>query len=188
LTFDDGPIAGNTEAILNILKTHAVPAAFFCIGRRIAENPGILKRISDEGHVMGNHSFWHGTFFDLQSASAIREELTSTDRVIYEHTGLKPRFFRPPYGVTNPMVASAVQRNGYITVGWTIRSLDTVSKDSGKLLRRIIRAVKHGDIILLHDSSEHMIEILPSLLKEVQKVGLKVVRLDELINEKPYVS
>ena len=188
LTFDDGPLAGKTERILNILKTHAVPAAFFCVGRRVKENPRIAMRIANEGHIMGNHSFEHGIFFDFQSSAAIAAELSSTDAVIQEHTGFIPRFFRPPYGVTNPMVASAVQRNGYVTIGWSIRSFDTLTKNSKTLLRKITRSLKGGDVILLHDSSESTIEMLPTLLNEVEKVGLKIVRLDELINEKPYVS
>jgi peptidoglycan/xylan/chitin deacetylase (PgdA/CDA1 family) len=188
LTFDDGPLAGKTERILNILKTHAVPAAFFCVGRRVKENPGIARRIASEGHIMGNHSFDHGIFFDLQSSAAIAAELSTTDALIQEYTGFMPRFFRPPYGVTNPMVASAVQRNGYLTIGWSVRSFDTLTKNSKRLLRKITRSLKSGDVILLHDSSESTIEMLPSLLNEVQKVGLKIVRLDELINEKPYVQ
>jgi peptidoglycan/xylan/chitin deacetylase (PgdA/CDA1 family) len=141
LTFDDGPIVDNTERILNILKIHAVPAAFFCVGRRVKENSATAKRIADEGHILGNHSFNHGIFFDLQSVSAITAELSSTDDVIHAHTGSVPRFFRPPYGVTNPMVASAVQRKGYVTVGWSIRSFDTITKNSSKLLKKILRAV-----------------------------------------------
>jgi peptidoglycan/xylan/chitin deacetylase (PgdA/CDA1 family) len=187
LTFDDGPFAGKTERILNILRTHAVPAAFFCIGKRVKENPRIATRIANEGHIMGNHSFGHGIFFDLQSSAAIAAELSATDVLIQEHTGFMPRFFRPPYGVTNPMVASAVKRNGYVTIGWSIRSFDTLTKNSKTLLRKITRSLKSGDVILLHDSSESTIEMLPSLLNEVEKVGLKIVRLDELINEKPYV-
>jgi peptidoglycan/xylan/chitin deacetylase (PgdA/CDA1 family) len=188
LTFDDGPFEGKTERILNILKTHAVPAAFFCVGRRVKENPRIARRIATEGHILGNHSFEHGIFFDLQSSAAIAAELSSTDALIKEHTGFIPRFFRPPYGVTNPMVASAVQRNGYVTVGWSIRSFDTLTRNSKRLLRKITRSLKSGDVILLHDSSESTIEMLPSLFNEVEKVGLKIVRLDELINEKPYVQ
>jgi peptidoglycan/xylan/chitin deacetylase (PgdA/CDA1 family) len=187
LTFDDGPLAGKTERILNILKTHAIPAAFFCVGKRVEENPGIATRIANEGHILGNHSFEHGIFFDLQSSGAIEAELSSTDALIQQHTGFTPRFFRPPYGVTNPMVASAVRRNGYVTIGWSMRSFDTLTKNSKRLLKKITRSLKSGDVILLHDSSESTIEMLPSLLKEVEKVGLKIVRLDELINEEPYV-
>lgn len=187
LTFDDGPIAGKTDRVLDILKAHGVSAAFFCIGHRAKENPALLKRIQQEGHVLGNHSYWHGKSFDLQTTCKIGAELTLTDAVIYEHTGLKLRFFRPPYGVTNPMVASAVLQTGYKTIGWSVRSFDTMTKDCSKLLNRIIGSVKSGDIILLHDNSESMIQMLPALIKAIQNLGLKIVRVDELLNEKPYV-
>lgn len=187
LTFDDGPIPGKTESVLDILRMHGTSATFFCIGHRVKKNPELTKRITNEGHILANHSFWHGKLFDLQTTSKITDELTATDSVIHEHTGLTPRFFRPPYGVTNPMVSAAVKQKGYVTVGWSIRSFDTVTKDSAKLLKHITRSLKGGDIILLHDYSEAMIQILPALLETIHKLGLKVVRVDELLNEKPYV-
>lgn len=188
ITFDDGPVQGKTERVLDVLKKHDVSAAFFCIGHRSKENPEILKRIQDEGHLLGNHSFWHGKFFDLQSAGDIAGELTATDAVIHQYTGLRPRFFRPPYGVTNPMVAAAVRQKGYVTIGWSLRSFDTVIKDRTTLLERITRSVKGGDIVLFHDHSESMIQILPAFLQTVEDLGLKIVRIDELLKEKAYVG
>lgn len=187
LTFDDGPIAGKTEKILDILKAHQAPAAFFCIGCRVKENPGLVQRICREGHVLGNHSYWHGKTFDLQSSAGIAEELRQTGSAICEGTGLTPRFFRPPYGVTNPMVAAAVKAGNYITVGWSIRSFDTVIKDGPKLMQRVTASLKNGDVILFHDYSDSMLEILPALLNHISTLGLKIVRIDELLNEKAYV-
>jgi peptidoglycan/xylan/chitin deacetylase (PgdA/CDA1 family) len=187
ITFDDGPIPGKTEKVLGILKRYDVAAAFFCIGHRVKENRAIIKRIHEEGHVLGNHSYWHGKMFDLQSANAIASELKQTDQVIFEYAGVTPRFFRPPYGVTNPMVAAAVTAGDYVTVGWSVRSLDTVIKNGTKLLDRVTSSLKAGDVIIFHDHSDSMLEILPSLLDHVQKVGLKIVRIDELLNEKAYV-
>src|SRR5687768_1569989 len=82
LTFDDGPVEGKTEKILDILRMHNVKAAFFCIGNRVKSNPEIVKRIYSEGHVLGNHSYWHGKTFDLQSSQRIAEELVQTDSSI----------------------------------------------------------------------------------------------------------
>lgn len=186
LTFDDGPLAGSTERILDILKDHKVQAAFFCIGHRVVQQPGIVARIHAEGHVLGNHSYWHGKLFDLQTAGAIKAELQHTNDALEQITSRRPRFFRPPYGVTNPMVATAVRKLGYTTVGWTIRSFDTVSKDSEALLAKVTRKLQAGDVILFHDYSEAMIAMLPRFLKHVANTGLKIVRVDELINEQPY--
>ncbi len=186
LTFDDGPIAGRTEEILRILESHDVHAAFFCIGNRVESNPQLTKRIFDSGHLIGNHSFWHRSTFDLQSGAAIGKELDDTDQAIFKAIGTKPAFFRPPYGVTNPMVASAVKRRGYKTIGWSVRSFDTMIKDSKVLMERITRSLKGGDVILLHDYSNTTLEILPDLLNHIKKVGLKIVRVDQLLNEKAY--
>ena len=187
ITFDDGPIQGNTETILEILKSYNVAAAFFCIGNRVMENPSLTKRIHEAGHLVGNHSYWHKATFDLQSASKIAKELSDTDEAISKVIGLKPNFFRPPYGVTNPMVAKAVRMGGYKTIGWSVRSFDTVIKDGTVLLNRITKSLKGGDVILLHDYSNTTLAILPALLDHITKLGLKIVRIDALLNEKAYV-
>ncbi len=187
LSFDDGPLPARTEKILDILKSREVRAAFFCIGHRVKAHPEIVKRIDHEGHLVGNHSYWHGKMFDLQLPGKIADELQQTDIAIQECIGHKPKFFRPPYGVTNPLVASAVNAGHHVTVGWSVRSFDTVIKDKSGLLKRLTSKTKPGDIILFHDYSDTMLEILPAFLDHLAKVGLKIVRLDELLNEKAYV-
>lgn len=188
LTFDDGPIAGRTEEILRILESHGVSAAFFCIGNRVEANPELTRRIHESGHIIGNHSYWHRATFDLQSGPRIQEELINTDNAILKAIGVKPALFRPPYGVTNPMVAWAVQKGGYKAIGWSVRSFDTVIKDTQVLLKRITRSLKGGDVILLHDYSNSTLEILPDLLDHIKKLGLKIVRVDQLLNENAYVG
>jgi peptidoglycan-N-acetylglucosamine deacetylase len=186
LSFDDGPVEGKTEKVLDILKQFDATAAFFCIGNRVAANSALTKRISDEGHLIGNHSYYHRATFDLQSSTMIGKELSDTDIEIHKATGLRPRFFRPPYGVTNPMVAKAVRRRNYKVIGWSIRSFDTVISDPDKLFRRVTKPLKNGDIILFHDHCESTLNILPKLLEHIRKSGLKVVRIDQLIDEKGY--
>ncbi|MBT1685725.1 polysaccharide deacetylase family protein [Dawidia soli] len=186
LTFDDGPVPGKTEKILALLQARGVQAAFFCIGHRVVANPRTVAAIHAGGHLLGNHSYWHGKTFDLQTRGAIAAELQDTDYALTTALGRKPRFFRPPYGVTNPMVAGAVRRGGYTVVGWSVRSFDTVIQDRAKLLRRITQSLKGGDIVLFHDYSDCMLDVLPAFLDHVAKVGLKVVRVDELLQEKAY--
>jgi peptidoglycan-N-acetylglucosamine deacetylase len=187
ITFDDGPIAGMTENILSILKEHNVKASFFCIGHRVAREPSLAKRLHDEGHLVGNHTYWHKATFDLQSGNTIAKELEDTDKAIIKAVGVKPKFFRPPYGVTNPMVATGIKRGNYIVIGWSVRSFDTVIKDRARLFNRVTRSLKGGDIVLFHDYSESTHGILSDFLKHVAKLGLKVVRVDELLNEQAYV-
>jgi len=188
ITFDDGPVPGNTEKILEILNQYNVHATFFCIGNRVDEHPALTKRIYNEGHLLGNHSYWHGKTFDLQSSTKIEKELADTDLSLKKVVGVTPRFFRPPYGVTNPMVATAVKRGGYETIGWSVRSFDTVIKDSNTLMKRVTKSLKGGDMILLHDYCDVTIAILPALLDHINKLGLKIVRADELLNERAYVE
>lgn len=186
LTFDDGPLPGYTERILDILKDYNVAAAFFCIGHRVTSYPDLVARIHDEGHVLGNHSYWHGKLFDLQSPAAIRAELEHTNAAVQEIIHRRPRFFRPPYGVTNPMLAAAVRKLSYITIGWSLRSFDSVSKDSAELMSKVTRKLRAGDIVLFHDYSEATITMLPQFLKHVANTGLKIVRVDELLQEQAY--
>lgn len=186
LTFDDGPLPGKTEKILALLHERGIPAAFFCIGHRVVASPGVVTAIHAGGHLLGNHSYWHGKTFDLQTAGAVATELRQTDTALATVIGRTPRFFRPPYGVTNPMVARAVRRGGYTVVGWSMRSFDTVIQDRAKLLQRITRSLKGGDIVLFHDYSDSMLDVLPAFLDHVAKLGLKVVRVDELLQEKAY--
>ncbi len=186
ITFDDGPLPDKTEKILQILKEHQVKAAFFCIGNRVEKNPEIVKQIHREGHIIGNHSFTHAATFDLQSSQKMSLELRSADEAIERIVSCRPRFFRPPYGVTNPNLAAAIRKGGYRTIGWSVRSFDTITKDKIKLFRRVTNKLKAGDIILFHDYCDSTIEILPDLLDHVSRRGLKVVRADELLNEKPY--
>jgi len=187
LTFDDGPIAGKTEEILKILESYGVKASFFCIGNRVAGNPELTKQIHNAGHLIGNHSYWHKNTFDFQSATSVGKELFDTNRAIEETIGVKPAFFRPPYGVTNPMIAQAVKKGGFKAIGWSIRSFDTMIKDGSVLLNRITKSLKAGDVILLHDYCDSTMEILPALLDHIKNLGLKIVRVDQLLDENGYV-
>jgi peptidoglycan/xylan/chitin deacetylase (PgdA/CDA1 family) len=186
LTFDDGPHTCLTPAVLDILKVHEVKAAFFLIGRLAAESPAIVSRIDAEGHVLGNHSFSHHYFFDLFPARKMQDELKQTAEAIEEVTGRKIRWFRPPYGVTNPMLASAVRRSGYISIGWSLKSRDTVLTDSREVTDRILERVRPGDVLLFHDSRSVTPVVLKELIPALKKKGFTIVRPDRLLNLTAY--
>lgn len=185
LSFDDSP-AQETAAILDILYQEQVPAAFFAIGKNVAAHPELVQRWTEEGHLTGNHSYEHGAGFDWKSAAAMTRELELTNALIEEVTGQKPLLFRPPYGVTNPNVAKAVHRTGMQSIGWTVRSFDTVAKDGDALLQRILGQLKGGDIILLHDSMPVTREILTELIRRAREKGFTFVRVDQLLELKAY--
>lgn len=186
LTFDDGPVAGKTDRILDILKEQNIPAAFFCIGNRIAGSPDLVNRMDREGHLVCNHSYYHKKTFAVQNIQAIADELLKTGDLINQVIGKKPVLFRPPFGVTNPLLAAAVQLMGYKVVGWNVRSLDTVSKSKRRLWSRITKNLSAGAIVLFHDHIDLTLEILPEYIDYIRKSGLKIVRLDELTGVKPY--
>ncbi len=186
LSFDDGPANEYTARVLDILKENNASAVFFCIGKKMQGNEALLKRMINEGHIIGNHSNSHHPFFPLYSPKQILKELELTSQTCQEITGLYPRFFRPPYGVTNPNLKKAIYSGGFISVGWSIRSYDTVIGNEEKLLNRILTRLKPGAIILLHDTSQSTVKILPRLLKEIRNKGYAISRLDKMININAY--
>ncbi|MGN7721466.1 polysaccharide deacetylase family protein [Chitinophaga sp. 22620] len=186
LSFDDGPVQQYTPKILDILRQHQVPAAFFCIGQRVAAEPELLRRIHAEGHLVGNHSYSHHTLFDLYPTFKMKADLQKANEEIARAIGETPKLFRPPYGVTNPMLAKAVAKFDLISVGWSIRSLDTMIKDEDELFERVTKNIKAGDIFLFHDTCEATANILPALIKKLQREGFAIKRIDELLNIPAY--
>lgn len=167
LTFDDGP-AVPTERILDILKTAQVPATFFLIGQHIAGHEALVRRMLEEGHRVGNHSFYHRGDFDWQSSRKMLAELQKTNDAISAITGNPVRLFRPPYGVTNPNLARAIRGSGLRSIGWSLRSYDTTARDKEKLLQKITRKTRPGSIILLHDRCAITAAILPELIRRLK--------------------
>ena len=186
ISFDDGPAENYTKEILSILNTENVKATFFCIGMRIAENETILKQLQTDGHIIGNHSYSHHFWFDMYSAKKMQKDLKQMDTEMERVTGLKPKLFRPPYGVTNPNLAKAIKKGGYTPVGWSVRSMDTVIEDGNKLLGKINNGIKPGAIFLFHDTSKTTLEVLPEFLQEVKKRGYHIIPLDKLLALQPY--
>lgn len=186
ISFDDGPAVKHTPEILDILQRENVKAAFFCIGNRIHGNESIMQRIKAEGHLLGNHSYSHHFWFDMFSAKKMLADLRMMDEAMENATGLRPRLFRPPYGVTNPNLKKAVENGGYIPVGWNVRSLDTVIKDEHKLLEKIKAGIKPGAVFLFHDTSKATLAVLPEFLQEVKIKGYRVVPLDKLLHLPAY--
>lgn len=185
LTFDDGPNT-QTDAILDILNAENVKAAFFCIGRHIEQKPVQAQRMHNEGHILGNHSQFHTYSFDWMRSEKMVAEIQQCNATIRNITGRMPRFFRPPYGITNPNLDRAIRRSAMESIGWSLRSFDTMAKDGHQLKNRIINKLQGGDIILLHDSVPLTREILTDLIQEARKKGFTFVRIDELLDIQAY--
>jgi len=153
LTFDDGPDPVNTPLILDILGKYNVRAAFFIIGKKISGNEEILKRIDEEQHVIGNHSWSHTYLWDFNSSGMMADDIERNILETQKTIDKRMRFFRPPYGVINPMVARAVRKSGVKVVAWSFRSFDTTSNDPDSLVVKTIDNTRPGDILLFHDTS-----------------------------------
>jgi peptidoglycan/xylan/chitin deacetylase (PgdA/CDA1 family) len=133
-----------------------------------------------EGHLIGNHSLSHSNFFPLFRPSRIQGEVEECNRFL-EAAGSGPvRFFRPPFGVTNPNVARGIKPTGMQVAGWSIRSFDTRNQAAEKVVKRILKRLGGGDVILLHESSEHILKILDQLLPAIKEAGLNCVTLDQM--------
>jgi peptidoglycan/xylan/chitin deacetylase (PgdA/CDA1 family) len=187
LTFDDGPDGQVTPLILDLLKENNVKAAFFIIGNRAAVNPEVLKRIDKEGHVIGGHSYSHHLLFDLFSSSVMRGELQKTDNLVFSIIGKRLSLFRPPYGVTNPPIARAIRSMKYESIGWSLKSFDTVNEKAADIFNRIVSNLNNGDIILMHDSKPWTLNVLALLIPYLKEHNFEIQRLDKLLNLKPYV-
>ena len=185
LTFDDGP-SEFTLQVLELLKKYNAKATFFCIGKNIEIHPEIVKRIIDEGHLLGNHSYSHSKFFDFYNAKKITDEIQKTDSLLEKFTSKKINFFRPPYGVTTPSIRRALQLTGHKVIGWNIRSLDGGTKNQELIFNRIIKRVSPGGIVLLHDTAPHSVLVLEQFLQFLQQNNYTVISVEKLLNLKAY--
>lgn len=185
LTFDDGPDEKITPKILELLDLYNIKAGFFCVGSKIEESPEIVKTVFNKGHIIGNHSYSHSKIFDLRSTKNMIIEIERTNELIKKTIGKKPTLFRPPFGVTNPLLAKAIKKTGVISLGWSLRSWDTNGKIN-KVVNRLKRKVHSGDIILFHDNRENTVEILSRFLPYLVENGYQVVPLDKLLKVKAY--
>ncbi len=178
LTFDDGIHPVNTPKTLEILKKKNVKAHFFLIGKNIIGNEAILRKMHEDNHVIGNHSYWHHWNFDLQSGSIMAKEIEKTNQIVEKNIGKRTTLFRPPYGVTNPNLAKAINENKMISMGWNVRSMDTVAKSKEQLLNKLKNNTKPNAVILLHERCDTTIEVLTEYIDYCQAQGYKFVTLN----------
>ncbi len=185
LTFDDGPVASTLE-ILDLLKKFDMKASFFCIGKNIQENPEIFQKIIEDGHMVGNHTFSHTRKMGFLSTHKIIEEINTCNKTAFEIGGVVLKTYRPPFGIINPKVKRALENTGHQVIGWNVRSYDAVLNSKRFILKRIIKNIKPGDIVLLHDNNYQTIEILEQLLLFLQTNNYVSVRVDNLFQIDAY--
>ncbi len=181
LTFDDGPTEFTPE-FLDLLKEKNIKVTFFCIGKQIEKYPDTFQRIIAEGHTIGNHTYSHSNNTGFLSSSKMIEEIEKCDEVISKIGNIKTNFYRPPFGVTNPNIAKAIKKTQKKSIGWNVRSLDTVIDNEKKIYNRITKNLNKGSIILLHDTSEKTYNALVELLLFLEREKYSTFTIDSMIN------
>ena len=179
LTFDDGPNASSTPILLDGLKERKVRATFFLIGENVekGENEKIVKRMYEEGHLIGNHTYTHCNLSKLETGEA-KKELEQTDTVIEKITGKQPAFARAPYG---ELPVDSEQDLSRIYIGWTVDPLDWMTEDAGAVVKTVVEEINPGDIILLHDCYPSSVQAAIRIVDLLQGKGYEFVTVDHLI-------
>ncbi len=183
LTFDDGVDECLTPQLLDILDSYNAKATFFIVGNKAQQYPHIVRDISNRGHSIGNHSMYHRGNFPARWANVIYNEIVQCSEALEEIVGYKIKYFRPPFGVTNPMLGSAVRRSQLISIGWSIRSYDTLGHEIERVERRVCKAIRGGDIVLLHDNRQGVLELTERILSFLNSKNYRAVSIEELLKE-----
>ena len=177
LTFDDGPSAVWTPALLDGLKERGVKATFFLIGENADKNPEIVKRMAEEGHLIGNHTYHHVELIKVSENEA-RLELADTSAVIVRITGKEPEYMRPPFGTWQRKLEQDIQM---LPVLWTIDPLDWTTENQDEIVNKVVTEAEENDIILLHDCYKSSVEAGLRIVDILQEEGFVFVTVDELL-------
>lgn len=167
LTFDDGPIRGLTEWVLDQLKSFNVKATFFCVGANILKNPAVFERVKSEGHVVANHTMFHTKGFKNTTGDYIRE--VEECKKLVENN-----LFRPPYGQLKRGQYKALIERGYKIILWDVISYDFEHISEKECTENVLKNTKNGSIVLFHDNvkaENNMKYTLPVFLQHFLERG-----------------
>ena len=180
LTFDAGP-GEDTEHLLDVLKEKKVHATFFLLGKNhVKKYPDTVRRLADEGHEVGNHTWTHKILTD-RKAEEIRTELEKTQDAIAKITGKKPRLMRPPQGRTDETVSKVTKELGLSQVLWSATAKDYSTTDSALIEKRILDQAGKDGIILLHDIYKGTVPAVPGIIDALKKQGYTFVTVPQLM-------
>lgn len=177
LTFDDGPHPYYTEQLLDGLKERGVKATFFVMGKQAEEYPDIIKRMAEEGHLIGNHTYTHLQLCRTNE-EAFKKELDRTNQLIFELTGNNTEFVRPPFGAWNKKFEEELNM---FPVMWSVDPLDWCSTDASGIVNRVVRKIKEDDIILMHDQYKSSVTAALEIIDELKGQGFEFVTVEEIL-------
>ena len=177
LTFDDSPNSKYTPMLLKGLKERGIHATFFLLGKNIRGKEALVKRMQEEGHLIGNHTYNHMELNKISMEDA-KEEIEAVNREIYELTGVYPAWLRPPYGEWQKNLDFYVNM---FPVFWDVDTLDWKSKNAESVLQIVKAEVKDGAVILMHDAYQSSVDAALQIADFLLAEGYEFVTVDELI-------
>lgn len=187
LTFDCGYENGNTEAMLDALKKHNAPATFFVVGHYVESAPEMVKRMVEEGHTVGNHTYHHPDMSAISELSAFQKELEDVAKAFKEATGTEmSMYYRPPQGKYSIENLKMAQQLGYATFFWSLAHVDWITDDQPTheaALSKLTERIHPGAVVLLHNTSKTNGEILDELLTKWEEMGYTFGTLEDLTSE-----
>jgi peptidoglycan-N-acetylglucosamine deacetylase len=187
LTFDDGPVAGQTERVLDELDRLDMRATFFCLGELVHRDPTLAEEIRRRGHQLEVHAYKHRSHFAMTPGAVGRDVRAALDE--FERVGLNPRWFRPPYGHITTASMWHANRHGLGIALWSAMGREWSAPDAATVADRVCRGLDAGGVVLLHDteasnpagSLDRVLGALPLIAAELERRGLRAVTLDELV-------
>ncbi len=185
LTFDDGPNPYYSSQVLSILRKYGIKATFFDVGYLVAAYPNIVRQEYNEGNIVANHS-WSHPKMTLLSAQAIVSQLTSTSKAIQDAIGVRPTFFRPPYGAINNTVFANARYLGFTTVLWDGTAEDWSLPGVRLIVNKTLSYARNGAILLLHDGGGNRaqtVSALPIIIANLKSRGFKFVTIQQLVDD-----
>ncbi len=186
LTFDAGYENGNTAAILDALKRHRAPAAFFLVGNYLETSPDLVKRMVAEGHIVGNHTCHHPDMSKISTKESFSRELTDLEKLYRETTGQPmKKYYRPPQGKYSESNLIMAKELGYTTFFWSLAYVDWYEDKQPsheEAFQKLLGRIHPGAIVLLHSTSKTNGEILDELLTKWEEMGYRFASLDELVS------
>lgn len=188
LTFDDGPDPRFTEDVLDVLQQYGVPATFFVMGSRAVAYPEIVERMRNEGHIVGNHTYFHPNLVKEGSIPTLEREVSRTEDTLLDIIGYRTTLFRPPYGFLYNELVEKLAEMEYSVIGWSVDSLDWQEDPPEVIASMVVDNVEPGAIILMHDGADwdgdrtNTIESLHQIIPTLQEQGYEFVTVPDLLN------
>lgn len=187
LTFDDGPWPASTPILLDLLARHNLQATFFVVGQQAEKHPELIAAILAQGHTIGNHSLRHDCLLMLRSPKTLQKDIHAAQDIL-KKLGVTPFVFRPPAGITNPRLKQVLALENLLAVNYSCRAMDCGNRNIDNLAEKILKQLRPGDIIMLHDLPPQGKTLLPIWQKELDRLfaalqdNYQVVSLEKIIH------